>query len=245
MPPLRLKFVFSVCRLVSGGATLSLPYDDSFPAPRRTGLGVLHHPAPSLSPPRFDRSKDPSPSDAIHPRTSFADVLRPRAPARRPSETRRICCHGQNPHCVGPCIARTLSQTATRNASPALPGIDPTMGGSDFRTPPPVSLPFSLVHGCPPPADQDADLLGYRAFSMSGSTWPGTPGSTRIARCGAILVVACQRAKAVGTLRLKFSGLKTFKAGSTRYLYTSPAFAPTHRHARYRSRRKARYWARG
>ena len=130
-------------------------------------------------------------------------------------------------------------------APPALPGIDTTMDGSDFRIPPPVSLPFSLVHGCPHPADQDADLLGYRAFSMSGSTWPGTPGSTRIARCSAIRVVACQRAKAVGTLRLKFSGLKTFKVGSTRYLYTSPAFAPTHRHARYRSRRKARYWARG
>ena len=36
-----------------GGATISLPCDGSFPAPRRTGLGVLHHPAPSLSlPPR-------------------------------------------------------------------------------------------------------------------------------------------------------------------------------------------------
>ncbi len=36
-----------------GGATRSRPSDGSFPAPRRTGLGVLHHPAPSLSrPPR-------------------------------------------------------------------------------------------------------------------------------------------------------------------------------------------------
>jgi hypothetical protein len=119
------------------------------------------------------------------------------------------------------------------------------MDGSDFRAPPPMSLPFSLVHGCPPPADRDADLLGYRVFSMSGSTWPRTPGSTGTACRNAIPIVACRRDKPVGTLRLNFSGLNTFKVGSTRYLYTSPAFVPTHRRARCRSRRKARYWARG
>ena len=43
----------------------------------------------------------------------------------------------------------------------------------------------------------------------------------------------------------KFSGLNTFRVGSTRYLCTSPAFAPTHRHDCYHPRRKARYWARG
>jgi len=112
-----------------------------------------------------------------------------------------------------------------------------------------VSLPasslFRLVRGCPPPADRNTDLLGYRVLSMSGSTWPRTPGSTRIAGRGAIRIVACERAKTLGTLRPKFSGLNTFKVGSTRYLYTSAAFAPTHRHARYRAHRKARYWARG
>ena len=130
-------------------------------------------------------------------------------------------------------------------APPALPGIDTTIGGSDFRILPPVSLLFTLVHGCPPPADQDADLLGYRAFSLSDSTWPGTPGSTGTARRGAIPIVACRRDKPVGTHLPNLSGLNTFKVGSTRYLYTSPAFAPTHRRTRYRSRRKARYWARG
>ena len=76
----------------------------------------------------------------------------------------------------------------------------------------------------PPPADQDAGLLGYRAFSMSGSTWPRTPESIGTARRGAGPVVACRRVKAVGTHPLKFLGLTTFKVGSTRYLYTSPAY---------------------
>jgi hypothetical protein len=44
---------------------------------------------------------------------------------------------------------------------------------------------------------------------------------------------------------IKFSGLNTFKVGFTRYPYTSPAFVPTHLHARYRAHSKARYWARG
>jgi len=128
---------------------------------------------------------------------------------------------------------------------PALPGINATMDSSDFRAPPPASSLFRLVRGCPPPASRYSDLLGYRVLSMSGSTWPRTPGSTRIAGRGAIRIVACERAKTLGTLRPKFSGLNTFKVGSTRYLYTSPAFVPTHRHARYRACRKARYWARG
>ena len=106
---------------------------------------------------------------------------------------------------------------------PPLPGIDTTIGGSDFRTPPPVSSPFKLVHGCPHPADRDTDLLGYRAFSMSGSLWPRTPGSTGTARRGAVPVVACRRDKSVGTDPPNFSGLNTFKVGSTRSLYTSPA----------------------
>jgi hypothetical protein len=45
--------------------------------------------------------------------------------------------------------------------------------------------------------------------------------------------------------RPKFSGLNTFKVGSTRDLCTSPAFVPTHRRTCYQTHRKARYWARG
>ena len=89
------------------------------------------------------------------------------------------------------------------------------------------------------------DLPGYRVFSMSGSTRPRTPGSTGAARHCAAPVVAYRRDKTVGTHQPKLSGLHTFKVGFTRYLCTSPAFVPTHRPVRYRTRRKARYWARG
>ncbi len=54
------------------------------------------------------------------------------------------------------------------------------------------------------------------------------PGSTRAARLGAALVVACRCDKTVGTLHLLIifliSGLYTFRDGFTRYLCTSPAF---------------------
>jgi hypothetical protein len=206
---------------------------------------VLHHPAPSLSHSRSDGRKDPSTPGARFLGTPVAYVLAPRAPARRPSEA----CLTLLPRTESSRCRAVYHPHAVSNrhpfAPPALPGIDTTIGGSDFRTPPPASSPFSLVHGCPHPADRDTDLLGYRAFSLSGSTWPRTPGSTGTARRRAVPDVACEQANAVGALQPKFSGLNTFKVGSTRYLYTSPAFAPTHRHARYRSRRKARYWARG
>ena len=106
-------------------------------------------------------------------------------------------------------------------------------------------LALTLVHGCPLPTDRCSDLPGYRAFSMSGSTRPRTPGSIRAARQSATWIVACRGTKPVGTLQPKFSGLNTFRVGITRYLCTSPAFVPTHRRACYQSRRKARYWARG
>jgi hypothetical protein len=130
-------------------------------------------------------------------------------------------------------------------ARPALPGVHARMGGSDFQAPPPVSSLLTLVHGCPPPTDRRLDLPGYRVFSMSGSTRPRTPGSTRAARHHATRIVACRRDKPVGTPDENFSGLNTFKVGSTRYLCTSPAFVPTHRLVCYQPRRKARYWARG
>jgi len=91
-------------------------------------------------------------------------------------------------------------------------------------------LALTLVHGCPPPADRCADLPGFPVLSMSGSTRPRTPGSISAARHCAAPVVACRGAKPVGTLQPKFSGLNTFKGGSTRYLCTSPAYlayAPT------------------
>ena len=106
-------------------------------------------------------------------------------------------------------------------------------------------LAFTLVRRCPPPADRCEDLPGYRMFSMSGSTRPRTPGSTRAARQSATRIVAYRRDKTVGTHQPKLSGLNTFKVGSTRYLCTSPAFVPTHRLVCYQPRRKARYWARG
>jgi hypothetical protein len=90
-----------------------------------------------------------------------------------------------------------------------------------------------------------ADLLGYHVLDMSGSTRPRTPGSTLATCLYAARVVACRRDKPVGTLRLNLSGLYTFKVGLTRYLCTSPAFVPTHLHARYQARSKARYRARG
>jgi hypothetical protein len=130
-------------------------------------------------------------------------------------------------------------------ARPALPGVNARMDGSDFQAPPPVSSLLTLVHGCPLPADRCSDLPGDHVLSMSGSTRPRTPGSTRAARQSATRVVACRRDKPVGTPDTFFSGLNTFKGGSTRYLCTSPAFVPTHRRVRCRPRRKARYWARG
>ncbi len=58
-------------------------------------------------------------------------------------------------------------------------------------------LAFTLVRGCPLPADRCADLPGYRVFSIpistrSGSTRPRTPGSIRAARHDATRVVACR-----------------------------------------------------
>jgi hypothetical protein len=46
---------------------------------------------------------------------------------------------GQSPLGVGPRIDRALSQTATRKAAPALPGIDATMDGSEFQAQLPMS----------------------------------------------------------------------------------------------------------
>jgi hypothetical protein len=169
----------------------------------------------------------------------------PRFNARLLCETLKSCGHGlQSSQCRAVCPSRVISNRHPF-APPALPGIHATIGGSDFRTSPPMSSLFTLVHGCPLPADRCADLLGYRILALSGSTRPRTPGSTRATRRRAARVVACRRDKPVGTLRLNFSGLYTFKVGITRYPCTSPAFVPTHLPACYQARSKARYWARG
>ena len=91
-------------------------------------------------------------------------------------------------------------------ARPALPGVIARMDGSDFHAPPPVSSLSTLVHGCPHPADRCVDLPGYHVFSMSGSTRPRTPGSTRTARHRTARIVACRRDKPVGTLQRNFRG---------------------------------------
>ena len=130
------------CRLVSRRCHAISPIRRLFPAPRRTGLGVLHHPAPSLSPSRLD-----SPRTLNSRRYTSKDALRlracPAAPARQPSETRGLGAHGQSPLSVGPCITLALSQTATPLLRPHYRESTLRMDGSDFRAPPPMS---SLLH---------------------------------------------------------------------------------------------------
>ena len=142
-----------------GGATLSHPYDSLFPAPRRTGLGVLHHPAPSLSPSRLDRPKDPSTPDAIHPRTPVAYVLAPQAPAHQPSETRGLGSHGQRHLSVGPCITHALSQTAT-------PLLGPHYRASTLVWMAPISK-----HHCPCPCSYTCSRVPVSHGPTLGSPW--------------------------------------------------------------------------
>lgn len=47
------------------------------------------------------------------------------------------------------------------------------------------------------------DLLGYRTFSVSDSTWPATPGSIHEARHAAQGIVVCGRDKPIGTHKKK------------------------------------------
>jgi len=107
--------VFSVAAWFPGGATISLPCASSFPAPRRTGLGELHHPAPSLSLSQRNREAIQRPVDSSpqHPPQHRAFRAPPKDGAHRLRETRGHRCHGQNPHGVGPCFTRALSQAAT------------------------------------------------------------------------------------------------------------------------------------
>jgi hypothetical protein len=69
-----------------------------------------------------------------------------------------------------------------------------------------MSSLFTLVHGCPLPADRCTDLLSYRVFGMSGSTRTRPPGKypryspSRDAGC------CLPGGKPVGTLPVDFRG---------------------------------------
>jgi hypothetical protein len=160
-----------------GGATISLPCDGSAPAPRRTGLGVLHHPAPSLSLPRWNGVNNRSyPIDSGR----LASVLALEAFFCHRAKGARCVITVGSSRCRAVFRLRVLSSRHPF-ARPALPGVSAPMGGSDFQAPPPVSSLLTLVHGCPPPADRCLDLPGYRILSLSGSIRPQTPGSIRAA----------------------------------------------------------------
>jgi hypothetical protein len=185
--------VFSVCRLVSRRCHAISPI-------RRFVPGSSQNRTWSVTPSGSQFESFPigwaqRPIDSRRPLPRNAGRLRacPTGTARRPSEA----CLTLLPRTESSQCRAVYHPHAVSNrhpfAPPALPGIDTTIGGSDFRTPPPASSPFSLVHGCPHPADRDTDLLGYRAFSLSGSTWPRSPGSTGTARRRAVPDVACER----------------------------------------------------
>jgi len=161
-----------------------------------------------------------------------------------PCEMLEFSGRGQSPLGVGPRINRALSQTATRKAAPALPGIDATMDGSDFQAPLPMSSLLHLFMGARL-ARTDTWISLVTAYSQCqarhGLGPRGVPAPLAIAQ----RLVAYRRDKTVGTHEPKLSGLNTFRVGITRDLCTSPAYQPQHRRVRYRLRRKARYWARG
>ena len=71
-----------------GGAAVSLPCDGSFPAPRRTGLGVLHHPAPGSSLSQRNRGKVLGPIDSAR----TASAAAPELSAYRPKGRLRSIC---------------------------------------------------------------------------------------------------------------------------------------------------------
>jgi len=169
---------------------------------------------------------------------------RPRLFARHPCETLQLGGHGQRPLGGGPCVARALSPTAT-----------PWFGPPDRMSTRVWMAPTSQHH---PPCP--GSYTGSRAPAARGATL-GSPGLPRL------LHVRLDTASDPGEYphrspwrdtrcRLpvgqnrrhsptQFSGLNTFKVGSTRDLCTSPAFVPTHRRAGYPPRRKGRYGARG
>ena len=110
---------------------------------------------------------------------------------------------------------------ATRKAAPSITRLHGYYGWLRLPRTTACVLALTLVRRCPPPADRCADLPGYHALSMSGSTRPRTPGSTHATRQNAARIVACRRDKPVGTLQRK-----TFR-GSTPSRSASPVtFAP-------------------
>ena len=117
------------------------------------------------------------------------------------------------------------------------------MEGSDFQAPLPMSALLHVFMGARLPRTYTWISLVTacsQCQARHGLGPRGVPAPLAIAQ----RLVTYRRDKTVGH-QPKRSGLNTFRVGITRYLCTSPAFVPTHRRARYRSRRKARYWARG
>lgn len=130
-------------------------------------------------------------------------------------------------------------------ARPALPGVNARMDGSDFHATPPTSslLTCSRVPASSGPMRGSPWLPHALDVRLDTASDPGEyPHRTpyRDPDCG---LPGGQTRRHSPTIN--FSGLNTFKVGSTRYLCTSPAFVPTHRCVCYQPHRKARYWARG
>ena len=148
--------------------------------------------------------------------------------ARLQCETIKFGCHGHNPLGVGPCFARSFSQTAT-------PWLHPHYQASLLLWMAPTS-----IHHCPCPRflhsftgaclrRTDVWISLVTTLSQCQARHGLGPRGVPLTTCqGVAGVVACRRVKPVGTHQPKFSGLNTFRGGFTRYLCTSPAFVPTH-----------------
>lgn len=130
-------------------------------------------------------------------------------------------------------------------ARPVLPGVNARLDGSDSRAQSHVVAFSTLDHGCPPPADQCANLPGIVLSQCQVSHalgLRGVPASHVIARHG---LFPARRSNPSAITHAKFWGFNTFKLGSTHYLGTSPALMPTHRYTFYQTHRTARFWACG
>jgi hypothetical protein len=140
-----------------------------------------------------------------------------------PCETLELGGRGQNPFGVGSCITLALSQTATRNAAPALPGFIATVDDCGIHASPPMSSLFHLFIGARlQQTDAWISLVTayFRCQARHGLGPRGVPAPLAIAQ----RLVAYRRDKTVGTRQPKLSGLNTFRVGITRYLCTSPAY---------------------
>ena len=145
-----------------GGAAISPPCIGSFPAPRRTGLGVLHHPAPSPSLSQWNRESDLAPcrlSTDGSRRSAELPAHRPKGSRANCVKTRERQCHGQNPLGVGPCFTLALSRAAT-------PLLDPHYQASQLVWVAPTS-----THHRPRPRFYTCSRVPASSGPMRGSPW--------------------------------------------------------------------------